>query len=268
MQPIGEAFHKRLMRIRYLFNDFVIRANSGAAARRIIFMHIPKAAGSTVNAYFKTRFGADRSRRVVVLDDHKSPDWEERLEAARQARFVYGHFGGATLDAIRGDAFVFTFLRDPLDRIKSAYAFLAGHHDESVRIRNHGLKAFVASRDPADLLYTDNGQTRQIAVAFDYRDALSMPREEWLDRALERLSTFDHIGFVEDFDDSLFTLIDKLAMDCPSTIDPRNTTRQELTKTGIRIVQSGFSSAALELAAPRVDMDMKIYEAARSMPAA
>jgi hypothetical protein len=50
--------------------DSMLRTLSGEAlGKRIIYLHIPKCAGSSVNLIFKHTIGSSRSRRVVLIDD-------------------------------------------------------------------------------------------------------------------------------------------------------------------------------------------------------
>src|SRR6056297_791090 len=64
---------------------------------RVVFLHLPKTAGSSVNAYFKARLGGSwRGQALTVTDAVLSRPGMVRLAA--RARFVGGHFGAGALE--------------------------------------------------------------------------------------------------------------------------------------------------------------------------
>jgi hypothetical protein len=97
--------------------------------RRLIFIHIPKCAGLSITRFVKAHVGSQGSGRTCLLFDSASPEEREKkiVVARREATYVAGHFGWQTLERIRrpGD-FVFTFLRDPLDRLRSIHVTWSG----------------------------------------------------------------------------------------------------------------------------------------------
>jgi hypothetical protein len=75
--------------------DSILRTLSGEAlGKRIIYLHIPKCAGSSVNLIFKRTIGSSRSRRVVLIDDRiDAPVYEDKVKRALLgAQFMGGHF--------------------------------------------------------------------------------------------------------------------------------------------------------------------------------
>jgi hypothetical protein len=88
--------------------------------RPVIFLHIPKTAGQSVHAFMEASFPKEEvcpARENVQLLGMSVP----RL---RGYRLFSGHLDWAQLDCVGGAPFIFTILRDPLDRIMSFYFFL------------------------------------------------------------------------------------------------------------------------------------------------
>lgn len=259
MQTLGEFFKKRALRTRYRVDELAARVLRGETPRRIVFVHVPKTAGTTVNGYFKSRFGSGSSGRVVLLDDlDRGEDWEARLARARAARFVGGHFGRETLDAIRGDAFVFTFLREPVARIRSFYRFTVAHRREDHRHDDAGIEAFLT--DPQVRILIDNAQTGQLGAARDR----PLPdddagRAALLASAKACLDSMDLVGLTEDFDAGFHALVDRLELDQPGRVERRNTTESHIAKSGVAPKSAALSDRAATLIEPLVALDRELY---------
>lgn len=87
---------------------------------RIIFLHIPKTAGQSVHEYLLGNFPKDAVCPARVNDQMKT------LSTAELARYQVfsGHFDWSAFDALEGPRFVFTILRDPMERLLSFYFYL------------------------------------------------------------------------------------------------------------------------------------------------
>ena len=84
--------------------------------RRVLFLHIQKTAGTSVQEMARIAYGSDR---VVSHGDFVSLG----VEGCRSYDFVSGHFGFAFARPLMEGRYCFTFLRDPIDRIISLYEF-------------------------------------------------------------------------------------------------------------------------------------------------
>ena len=58
--------------------------------RRVVFLHIPKTAGTSVNLYLKTLFGSGGSKRVCHLNDSAV----EHVAPNKKTRCILGHLVG------------------------------------------------------------------------------------------------------------------------------------------------------------------------------
>ncbi len=87
---------------------------------RVIFLHIPKTAGQSVHAALVDAFGEKAVCPARVNDQLKLMSISE----LHQYRVFSGHFDWTMLDCLKGPTYVFTVLRDPLERLLSFYLFL------------------------------------------------------------------------------------------------------------------------------------------------
>lgn len=87
---------------------------------KVIFLHIPKTAGQSVHSALTESFGADAicparvNEQLVKLS----------IQEINRYQVFSGHFDWSLLDCIKGPKYVFTVLRNPLERILSFYFYL------------------------------------------------------------------------------------------------------------------------------------------------
>lgn len=87
---------------------------------KIIFLHIPKTAGQSVHAALVNAYGQEAVCPARVNDQLRKLSIRE----LNQYKVFSGHLDWSMLDCIEGPKFVFTILREPMDRILSFYFFL------------------------------------------------------------------------------------------------------------------------------------------------
>ena len=110
---------RKWLRLRYQ-----LKSLAGERPRRVAFLHIPKCGGTTIFQHFKSNIGGGRSGRIVRFDSMQFAEFSApALDDARRAQFVSGHFGWNAMTASGDDAFRFTVLRDPYERLVSLYRF-------------------------------------------------------------------------------------------------------------------------------------------------
>lgn len=268
MQTIGMALQKRIGRFQYHFDRLVnLLVANRTSGRRVVFLHIPKCAGSSINLLFKCYYGSGRSKRLVAINDReRGPSYREKIMRARDALFVHGHFGFETLEKIRDDAFVFTVLRDPYERLRSTYGHLRTRtkgNPMKERVLEMPLVEFLTSREGDILQWTDNVMARMLAARFDLSSVDGLDRGKLAEIAISHLKTFDHVGFVDTFGFNLARIAAVAGIPFP-----RKTIRENVTieKAGIIPPQQSvapFDAAARQLALPRVEADLALYAAAR-----
>lgn len=111
---------------------------------KLVFLHIPKTAGQSVHAALEDAFGQEAMCPARVNDELR----KLTITQLNRYQVFSGHFDWSLLDCIKGPKFVFTILREPLDRVLSFYFFL---RDEASRLgpeqlgkpQNQGKKAVL-----------------------------------------------------------------------------------------------------------------------------
>lgn len=180
---------------------------------RIVFFHVPKCAGSTVYTHLekylgKTRFERVLGRRPTVLvhTKHHADFLDEKLKIARKARLVYGHFDWSTYAQMGASDqdFRFTFLRDPVERLQSAYNFycsdqgwkaisLAGTHEE------WSFRDFLTNTDESTFWQLDNVMVRMFGGQLDQKFTTAAEWEGLLEVAKQNLDSLNFVGFQNSF---------------------------------------------------------------------
>src|SRR6516165_6588645 len=95
---------------------------------RVCFIHVPKAAGTSVLSVMSAHFGAGN-----VFHVEESRFWGVPIAyLLGRHPVIAGHFSVRYLsNEVLESAFVFTFLRDPLERLLSQYGYFRGRSHES-----------------------------------------------------------------------------------------------------------------------------------------
>lgn len=241
----------------------ITRPASGAPAR-VVFLHIPKTAGSSVNAHFKHHLGSALSRQAVGLNAAAGID-PARLERARRARFVFGHFGWRTLEAVRGEAFAFTVLREPAARIVSLYRFArkrelprgSGFAALMEAARGADFAGFCRSDDPRVRPFIDNAQARTLAAGYLPEECGFDDGEAILDQARAHLQALDFVALTETLDDDFAALAAEAGVPPPRAELYRNVGEGEPAPVGLEEAQA--------ILGERVALDQALYDFARTL---
>jgi hypothetical protein len=172
-------------------------------AGSLIFLHIPKAAGTTLHAIIEAEYGPDA---VWNIDRRR---WREALAAfaelpaaARQKVKVFkGHMEFGLHRHLPFPARYLTMLRHPVDRVVSNYYYIlrAPEHPfhEEMKQRPMSLREYVANGTQQD-----NGQTRLLSGAQDL-PFLQCTRVHLETAKANLREHFAAVGLAERFDESL-----------------------------------------------------------------
>jgi hypothetical protein len=87
---------------------------------RVIFLHIPKTAGQSVHTALVKAFGQEAICPARVNEQLA----RMTINELNRYQVFSGHLDWAMLDCIKGPKYVFTILRNPVDRILSFYFYL------------------------------------------------------------------------------------------------------------------------------------------------
>ncbi len=173
---------------------------------KIIFLHIPKTAGTTFRQQVLDR--VYKNENCFHINRRNNPV-EEFLKLDSQAKrnllLITGHLQYGFHGYLDEDCRYITFLRDPIGRIISHYNFTKQNKliNKEIIQKNLTLKEYALSDLSPEL---DNGQTRQLS-------GLNVPinkiDQNVLNAAKINISKHIDIGITEQFDESLILLKEK-----------------------------------------------------------
>lgn len=186
----------------------------------LVFLHIPKTAGTTLRELARQQVG---SGRCLVVDDvsrvsYRSDSWLAGHE------FVAGHFGASIFARLPPGARVFTMLRDPVARVRSQFRYFSELAARDVdfnayrsRFLGRSLEEVLADRlDPfVNSFFRD---TQAWALASDHQHHYRRPDagpEEVLAIARRNLEAMHCFGLVERVADSVRLLNDRFGWRIP-----------------------------------------------------
>ena len=175
----------------------------------VLFVHIPKTAGTamfSIAASIHGRIPGIVDPRIfhIPLDWNGADDDPDVVAAVRSRnasslRYSSGHCSIRFRDHLSPDTRVITMLRDPVQRVRSAYANLRrdpnnGYHEIAIRST---LEEILEARSLPEI---DNGQVRRLAGV--QPDAGPTDRSH-LDLAIRNIDEeITAVGFTERFDES------------------------------------------------------------------
>jgi len=188
--------------------------------QKVFFVHIPKTAGSTITAAVRDHFCSTQ----VCPYYHRAHLDAENLQMLPQWDFFWGHLPVSILNYIE-TPFIFTFLREPVERMLSEYHYITTSREEILAqncqtwanpllefYAGHSFEEVADTRSLIDIRL--NFQTLWLADCLtnfanigaaskvNFRDALH--------RARAFVDKLDMVGLVERMDVSLVLLSDKL----------------------------------------------------------
>lgn len=234
--------------------------------RTILFVHIPKTAGTTLRILF-TRQYAQQPWFVIY---HAIAEERERLrkmpaEVRMSYRMVFGHMNWGWhqyLPPGRNYAYT-TMLRDPVERVLSLYAHCRiSQHYLGGALRGHDIAWFLESGVTGR---ADNGMVRQLCgrdwftAQEPYKDTAlpvgSITRED-LKRAIENLKSCALVGVTERFDDYVQAGLREFGWRPGSHVRRENVTRWE------RMKQADLTQRQWQALEKAIELDRELYEVA------
>ncbi|MGF1535239.1 MAG: sulfotransferase family 2 domain-containing protein [Elainellaceae cyanobacterium] len=228
-------------------------ADSGSAIslsrpKTIIFLHIPKAAGTTMANILTDHYGSEASYRTKK---HAFKNIQTMPEAQRrQLRLIYGHMPFGIHQYLPQPSAYVTLLRHPIERVVSHYYFV-------LKSPSHpGYPVAQAARSVAEYVgcglqkQTNNVQTRHLSgvsgtVGFDECTS------KHLQQAKHNLdAAFVVAGTSEQFDATLLLLGQRLGWS-PSpyprlNVNPQRPKREQLSPRAIALIER-YNALDLEL---------------------
>ncbi len=225
------------------------------ATRKLVFLHIPKNAGTTLTRIL------DKNFKVPEIFPHISLIGHYPASFIAKHRLFHGHYTLNEIQYIPGEKYVFTLLREPRARILSQY-----HYHKSLKIDPSNdklpivskarlpLKEYLSDPEVRQHISLDNMQTRYlmyispaISHRFDIRATgaedvfSSLPRRTAIEIAKENLESLANVGLVEEFDKFLKLLLSDLDIPVPDSYE-----RQNVTTTLARVSPKSHAKVNIE----------------------
>lgn len=222
----------------------------------IIFVHIPKAAGTTLNKILARQYGRQRVFAIKAgMEGRSLQDLEQMPAAQRQnLKVLRGHFNFGLHDLLPQPSTYITLLRNPVDRALSHYYYVLKFpthylHDQ-VAGQQMSLKDYVSNDLSVEL---DNHQTRMVAGGETAFVPVGQCSTHGLDVAKQHLhQQFAVVGTVERFDETLILLKEVFGWATPFYAKA-NVTRN-------RPQRRSLSAEELELITSRNQIDLELYD--------
>ncbi len=226
----------------------------------LIFLHIPKAAGSTLSGVLMDQYHRKNSYRLDGKQPQKAVKRFKQLPEQQRARIklLRGHLSFGLHMFIPGDSVYFTMLRQPVERIISHYYYVLqrrNHHlHQTVTSQNISLKDYVAKRLSPQL---SDGMVKMISgKGYLVKDNVCPP--EMLEHALENLDRYFFLpGLTERFDETLLLLKDRFNWPAPVYLKRR--------VTAARPGQEELDKETLDVIRQHNRLDIKLYEHAATL---
>ena len=180
----------------------------------LIFLHIPKTAGTTLNRIIEWQYSPFA---IYTIDPYRIRATAERLKRLpearrRRLRVVRGHLSYGIHECLPQGATYITMLRDPVARVLSAYYFVLRRPFNPLHRK---LKKERLGVEDCLRLFPDrqNLQCRFIAGVKDAAPA----DERLVEMAKENLTkSFSVVGISERFEESLMLMAKTFAWEIPS----------------------------------------------------
>jgi len=185
-----------------------------ANSERVIFHHIPKTGGTTVNSILNNHFTKEET-----FPKHFQFRLKKRpLLKPGQYKLISGHFLFSTFKNLPGKRI--TFLREPVERVLSTQRFYEDFHKKSPLMNRQHI---FPVGDPIKMLR--NHQCKYFSSLNTYDPNIS--DEEHLESAKHNLEhNFFFVGITEDLDRGVPLLCSLLGFTPPNKVPRYNTTQK------------------------------------------
>lgn len=184
--------------------------------RNLLFLHIPKAAGTTLHSILEQHYAPSTQYSIFDPDQKAKEFMRLPVERREPIRLLKGHVAFGLHRSLIGETTYITLLRDPVDRIISHYYYVKSEPThylyQRVMEQNMSLREYASSKLTDEL---DNGQMRLIAgVESEQSVPIGACDTNLLNVAKHNIERhFSLAGLSERFDESLALMAITLGWD-------------------------------------------------------
>jgi hypothetical protein len=215
----------------------------------LIFLHIPKTAGTTLNRIIEWQYSP---LSIFTIDPHGIRATPERFKTLserrrRQLQVVRGHMVYGIHEFLPQGATYITMLRDPVARLLSAYSFILRRPlnpmHRKLKRGQLGVEAFIR--------LTPNRQNLQCRILAGVKDVTCDQRV--LDIAKENITkSFSVVGLCERFPESLILIAEAFGWTIPYYENRK-----------VSKVRPALEPSVVNMIQEHNQLDMELYEFAR-----
>jgi hypothetical protein len=184
----------------------------------VVFLHIPKTAGSTLNSIITRQY---RARDIYSIDGKRVMESMEEFKQLpknelEKIKLLRGHMYFGLHEYLPMPSTYITIFREPIERAISTYYYIRRetiHQHYEIANQTQDIKDYIVQAKPKQL---DNGQTRLLAgmdaIDVEFGDSSS----QMLEAAKNNLKKyFSVVGTTEKFDETLILIKQKLGWNLP-----------------------------------------------------
>ncbi len=240
----------------YLAKEALKLRLPGLRARKLIFDHLPKCGGSSLNGYLARNYAPEHryilngGRQLTEVEAFR----EMPLSRRHSYRLMLGHHADQLIPLADPRSLKVTILREPVDRIVSHYYYArktpehylyAQIHDEEL-----SLEAYVSRKLSPEL---SNWYTAHFSGCS--AEEVDAKPEEALQQALNNLHhDYDLVGFLQDYDRFIQQLRKMARLRLPYETQPRRNVNAEKPRLG------EVPESTLELIRESNALDIRLYQ--------
>lgn len=246
--------------------------------KKIVFLHIPKTAGTSVHEMLKQHFDEKQ-----ICPERFRGLAKYSIDELKKFDLFSGHFIMPHVDKIPGEKFVFTILREPAERILSLYYFWRRHEPE-VAVNNrlagplaanamllpeflraeHDISRGAIFNEMARVLAGHIGVTDQ-GRYFDLsrNDRPEISEFDVVRRALSALLRIDYVGFVDTIDRDMRNIFELAGLPRPTEV-PRRRTANDTTRGLLPVEYQALDGECESHLSRLTSLDRIVYTLARS----
>ncbi len=269
-----------------LLQDKAMEASADLGRSVLIFVHIPKCAGSTMHDLLQQAVG------VPAFPERHNGLCNWPVGMLADSRFFSGHYDIASLALIPAEhKTMVTMLRDPVKRLLSAYRFLKAHSLEAVARsdQNMGLVRLARDLTPQDFFShpklrrhpsINNTMVRQLSGVIPQKrwDAFFPNRnhspapvdrnpDRALDEAVENLRQMDAFGITEQMAESVAHIFTTLGYRKPQSFESSQVLDVIAQENPLLepVAPVSLDDELREAMEPHLSVDQKLYDHALTL---